>query len=1493
MAEYKGLTIRIGGDTSQLNSALKASTKAASSLQSQIRQITRAMRFDPGNMANIDTRMRLTTDRAEALYSKLELLRNGYKELGNSIVAVGGTRTSVKDLAESTENVALAASTAKERYNDMTASLAANYRELEARAKEAGQAMNLNALSRQGSEETFEKQMAQLKELGVITDEEIDRLRTMRATWNEAFESSEAYKAAAQLEGMSVDMQRVESEARSATATVRELGTASKYSADAWGESTARIKSMDSALTECTKQAKAYEAALREDPSNLSAALGRLKALSNEYDLAEAKASELSRQVEAYKGRLSGVLAEHRNLPQYIQETGDEWQKVNNELLEAKGKSDTLHKSLQKMKDSLSGGANLGELLALDKLEREVREADARVEELRRDAEKMDAAFETAKECSELQRLQRELAETTARAKSLKERMDLKSLGGRSFLNASTIKSAGMSMYSTLTPAITMLGWRAVTAAQDIDSAYRDMRKTVEGTESQFAALKDAAIEFSKTHVTSADQILNIMAIGGELGIATESLEAFAETVSNLDVATNLDTEQAASSLGKLANITHMTAEQYDNYADALVRLGNNGASTEDQIVDITTRIGSMGTIVGMSVPEILALSSSIASTGMKTEAAGTAIANTISDMESAVASGGEALDAFASVSQMSSEEFAEAWENEPIVAFQAFIEGLNEIEKSGGSADATLEAMGITGTRQKNAIEGLMQTIGGLNDNLAMSRNAWNGQSDAWGMAGDAAREAEKKAEGFSGQLAILSNIGNDAMAALAEGATPIISLLTNLARSALDLFEQMDEGSRTVTVAFLGIGAAIGPLFTLAATFMTAKQNIHNFVTESSAMGKAMKIIKEGFTDTSNGVSDMGTKMMSVKEAAKELGKSLLKNLAMAGVVAGITVAISLISDYIRKMQEFKTATQNAGDTLSSVFAGISSDAEGAFGDTAKSFDDMVSEFAKHNETIRKSAEDTYGNAALVEDYGNALKDALSAYNEGDRSEESLAKLKTALDLYNGAAGESITLTENETGALQLMKDDAVLTADAFDTLSQSIINASKAKFFEEAYSQKYADEREALDALTAAQKRADDARTAYQDNTDPQLTDALRAEYEAANNELARSKELYDATAASAAQYKEGMELMTEAQLENASGAVQWVAGNDALQAAIWQNNESVTGFAHALGNLNLDYDTLSANSSVIEEMGAAWDGTLASLIPGMQELGIQIDSDTASMLGLSEVQVGDKTFLVSDDGTILDESGKVMALNNMLIGDKVYSVDDNGTIWDGINAVGTLSNDIAHLPNGSVRVQATTDQATGAVTGWVAKTNSMVSTIKIDGNASAADDKVKSAVDSANRSTGTIGVNANTYNFYQSVRNIDGKTVGTAYVNIRGRGGSYMGGYSQTPWDLSSAYVLRMATGAIVTGPLLTNNGWIGEDGAEAVLSWGTGGAVVPLTNHKYMEPIAEAIARNMPAQSGMEPVSVSVTVNARTDADPNEIAAVTARKVKQIFMARGR
>ena len=1461
MAEYKGLTIRIGGDTSQLNSALKASTKTAASLESQLRQITRAMRFDPGDFGNLNTRVKLSENRMEALYSKLKLVRNGYQELGKQAVTVGGAATTVKELAKATENVELAAKTADKRYEDVTRSLAAMYREFEKLGTTSiKQALNLDEaspeieaiiakfrelgiitkeagknvdrikldLSDAGRVADIDELLSDLKRLGAITDEQIQSNRLMRETFKEALGDKEAYDKAAQYKKMGVDMQRIRSEAEGIAAKMREMNTVSEYSNNVWSESKAKIKSMDTALSDCAKQARAYEAALREDPSNLSAAVGRLRALSSEYDLTTDKARELSRQVEAYKSKLSGTLAEQRNLPRYIQETGDKWQKAQQDLAEAKGKADALAQSLQRLKDQQAP------VEEIKQLEAAVEEANAEVRELGVRAKQLDADFETAKECAELQQLQSELSETESHAAQLQKRMNMQSLGGKSFLNASTIKSAGMTLYSTLTPAITMLGWRTVTAAQEMDEAYRDMRKTVNGTEQQFADLKKAAIDFSKTHVTSAEQMLSIMAIGGELGVLTEDLQAFAETVSNLDVATNLDTEEAASSLGKLANITHMTADEYDNYADALVRLGNNGASTEDQIVDIATRIGSMGTIVGMTVPEILALSSSIASTGMKTEAAGTAIANTFSDIESAVANGGDALDAFAYVAGTSADEFANSWETKPIEAFKQFIEGLNRIESEGGSAVATLEEMGITGERQKQSILGLMQTIGGLNTNLEMSQHAWDGQSDAWGAAGDAAREAQKKAEGFSGQLSILSNIGKDAMASLAEGAVPIISVFTDLAQAAMNAFDNMDEGQKTATVLALGFGAAIGPLLTMVSTMIIAGQNVKAFVLESSAMGKALAIMKSGFAEAGAGAGGLKMKMATLGQAAKSLGRSLASGLATAAIVAGITLAVAAISDYIRKVREAEQASKNAGNIIGTALSGAVSKQNGAIKGAVESYDEMVSKMAENNRMLQESAKKTYSNAALIEDYGASLKEALEAYNAGDHSAESMANLKTQLELYNSAAGTAISFTEDETGALHLMKDGAELSADAFDRLSQSMIQAAKAEFFKEGYETKMGDYRTALDKVAEAEVNVANAEQQLEEaRKTPGLDADTIKQYEqnlaSANRELDNSRQKLNETKSAMNQYEEGMKLMTEAQLENAGAGVKWVADNDEIQATLWANGRSVTDFAHNLDGLGISYDELESHADGISDMAATWDGSILTMMTSLQDMGIEIDLSTAKIEGLNAVQIEGKTFWVDDMGTVYDQTGKVVGLKGEIGGieGRSFEVTDNGTADDSARSADNLTSAIGNVQGKSVDV------------------------------------------------TANVYGESDVWSLVSGISNVVSKKVNIV-ANTSGVG-------SATGSIASSPYIPRHAAGYIATGPTLTNNGWVGEAGAEAVLNWGTGGAVVPLTNPRYMEPIAEAIAKNMQGHGTNN--NYYITLDYKAGDDANKIFTDFTRMVK--------
>lgn len=1494
MTEYKGLTIKIGGDSSSLNTALKSSTKAAATLESQIRQITRAMRFDPGKLANIDTRMKITADRAEALQTKIFLLKNAYKELGDTIVTVGGSATSVKKLAESTDNIALAASAAKERYNEMTASLAANYRELEARAAAAGKKINLNALSRQGSENTFEKQMASLKQLGVITDEEIQKLRVMRATWNEAFQSSEGYKAASEFDKMAIDMQRFESEAKNAIATVRELNTVSKYAAENWSETNAKVKALDSSMSEAAKQAKAYEEALRQNPANVNAALGRLKALSNEHALAEQKAGALNNQVAEYRKRLASVIATEKNLPEFIKRTGDAWDKVQNELKQAEGEVNALAQRLQHLKDVQAPQKEI------DKLEKELDQASEKADKLNMKAREMDAAFETSKECAELQQLQVEAAQAESHVENLEKRMQMTNLGNgsSSLVNASTWKSLGMSLYSTVTPAVTMFGWRAVSAAKDIDAAYRDMRKTVDGTESQFERLKEAAIEFSKTHVTSASQILEIEAMGGQLGIAVEDLEKFSEVVANLSIAGAGmgSTEDIAITLGKLGNVMNLDVEEFDNFADALVRLGNNFPAIEGDILNITSRFGAMGTIVGMTPDKILAIATAATATNMQAEAAGGSLLRTLGRLESAVAGVSEGmtnleglseedmeafdgakekLQEYADVADMTAEEFAELWGSDAAAAFQKFVEGLKRINDEGGSVGKTLTDLGITSIRDRQLLMSLTTTTDVLAGSLKAAKNAYNGMSDEYGAAGDAANEARKKTEGFSGQLEILSNTANAAMASIADGAKPLLGFLTDIAQGVLDFSKSLDEGQKSAIVFGLALSAIVGPGFTLVATMITMRDNITKTVLAQNAMVKALRLVKEGIQTAPAGMSKFGAAMDGARVAASGLAKATAKAFAPIAVIAAISQIVAAVVEYKKHLDNVSLAMKNTGEVIASSIPDAAKSASDSINGLSKTYEEMIAKIAENDREIQSSANDTFGSTVLIEKYAEDVKKAFDAYNE-NRSAENLADLKNKLALYNEQAGTAITVTEDETGKLSLMNGEAQLAADAFDRLTKSIVNSKKAEFFTEAYKKNYDSYMEALDAVDEKETKLQEARKALEDAKNSPWSDrgqiaSYQMAAESAQNALDEANAILDTRKSNLYQAEESMRLYTESTLEAAGAGVRFIADNEKISSAIHSNYDSVTDFAHALDETGLSYDELNSKRDVLEDVASTWDGTSQQIFDALG-----VVKQSADETGESIEEVGDAAesvdgetvdVEVTDNGTVQFFIDSLTGLAMLQVEDKSFIVSDDGTIWENGKMIGELNGEIANIDGAEYRIS---DDGTANI----ARQDAI---------------NVRTAVnDIPSSKTSSIYANVHGLSDVKSlvdwIDRLQGKSIDvvTNYVSHGSPAQSATGSMS------NAQYIPRHAAGYIATGPTLTNNGWVGEAGAEAVLNWGTGGAVVPLTNSRYMEPIAAAIAENMGASD-----SGTVVFNVYTNDNPEVFATKAMRRVDQIRRSEGR
>lgn len=451
----------------------------------------------------------------------------------------------------------------------------------------------------------------------------------------------------------------------------------------------------------------------------------------------------------------------------------------------------------------------------------------------------------------------------------------------------------GTALTKTLTLPILAIAGASAKAAIDFESSFAGVRKTVNATEDEFAAMAQAFRNLAKEIPVNVNELNRLGEAAGALGIPKAEIVDFARVMAMLGVTTNVTADQAAESIAKIQNIFNAAGQDTDRFAATLVALGNDGASTESQILEMATRIAGAGNTIGMTQGQVLAFASALSSVGIEAEMGGSAISRVFIDIASAVNKGGEDLANFAKVSGQSAAEFSKLFKDDAAKAVESFIQGLSKIKESGGNLLGTLEQLGFQEIRVRDT---LLRTAG-AGDLLTRALNL---QSDAWDKNTALTEEARKRFETTEAKIQLLWNRVKDLAITFGNALKPAIETTINLVNGLIPfvdklahLFAGLPGPVQLAAGGLLAVVAAAGPAIYIFGQLAIA----------SSALAKA-------FTAQGIAATVAGTAMGPLAAGIAAVGRALA---FAVPYLAAFTAGAAIAAIHTERLEAMKTSAMD----------------------------------------------------------------------------------------------------------------------------------------------------------------------------------------------------------------------------------------------------------------------------------------------------------------------------------------------------------------------------------------------------------------------------------------------------------------------------------------------------------------------------------------------------------------------------------------------------
>lgn len=368
-------------------------------------------------------------------------------------------------------------------------------------------------------------------------------------------------------------------------------------------------------------------------------------------------------------------------------------------------------------------------------------------------------------------------------------------------------------------------------AAIQFESTMADVRKVVDfDTPQQFQQMSRDILDLSKNIPMTADGLGQIVAAGGQSGIARDELVSFAEEAAKMGVAFDITADQAGTMMAQWRTAFKMGQSDVVALADKINYLGNTTAASAPQISDVITRVGPLGEVGGVASGEIAALGASLVGAGINSDVAATGIKNLILAMASGESATKTQQEAFASLG-IDTVELAQRMQTDAKGAILDVLQSISRLDKA--SQASTLQ--NIFGKESLGAIAPLLSNLDGLRSNF-------DKVADASKYTGSMEQEFSTRSKTTANSLQLMNNRLDAAEIAIGQGllpvVTPVAEAVGTLANVIGNVALSAPGAIQGITLLVIGIGGITVALRTwkIVQEEFNAARMLYNSLTSTS---------------------------------------------------------------------------------------------------------------------------------------------------------------------------------------------------------------------------------------------------------------------------------------------------------------------------------------------------------------------------------------------------------------------------------------------------------------------------------------------------------------------------------------------------------------------------------------------------------------------------------------------------------------------------------